>query len=134
MATADSTTGRSRAPEDGRPPTDAPPSQAQPALTLRSLLIGLAGVAGIAALTPFNNHLLENSYLIGGTMPVAVTLLALLLAAGVNGLLHRWVPRQALRPRELSVVLVMLLIGCSLPGTGFMDAIPHGLVGIINRG
>lgn len=116
------------------PPADSELPLPQPALTRRSVGIGLLGVIVVAGLTPFNNHLLENTFLIGSTMPVAATLLMLLLTAGVNGMLYRWARRHALGPRELTVVLVMMLIGCCLPGAGFMDAIPHGLVGVLYRG
>jgi hypothetical protein len=98
--------------------------------SVRSILIGLMGVTLIAALTPFNNILFENSLLIGGTMPVAVTLVAVLLTAGVNVVLYRVRPQRVLRRHELTVALVMMLVACALPGIGFMAYVPYGLVGL----
>ena len=38
----------------------------------------------------------------------------------INGSLHRWFPRRALRSGELAVIVLMTLVACSLPNWGLM--------------
>src|SRR4051812_41373876 len=42
----------------------------QRAITWRSVLIGLAGVVLICALTPYNDYALNNTFLVGNNLPV----------------------------------------------------------------
>jgi hypothetical protein len=100
----------------------------RPAVTARGVLIGSVGVALTAAAVPFNDYAVNNSFLIGSYLPVVVVLFMVPLVAVVNALLHRFTPAHALRPGELAVVLLMLLVGCSIPAQGLMRAFVPMLV------
>ncbi len=102
----------------------------RPAVTFRAVLVGLAGVCLIAAVGPYNDLLLENTFLIGGNMPLGMLVLMLLLLVFVNGPLSRWAPRYAFSGGELSVILGMMLVSCAVPLVGFTSYIIGMLEGI----
>ena len=116
-------------------PTTAGPASvetiasARPAVSLRSLLVGLAGVVLLCAYVPFNDFVLKNTYFVGGSLPLAVVLFMFLFALLVNGPLSRYAPRLALQTNELTVVLVMLLVCCVLPSSGLMQFWQPSLAG-----
>jgi hypothetical protein len=89
------------------------------ALTRRAFVLGLAMVALIAGLTPYNDLVVRNSPLIGYHLPIgAVTLLALLVLV-VNPALSflKWRPFGT---GELIVMLTMMLVGSAAPSSGAM--------------
>ncbi len=90
------------------------------AITFRAVLIGSLFVALICGITPFNDWILANTPMVGSYLPLCVVLLFFVLTIGVNGLLHRFAPRRALRGTELAVIMVMSLVACSIPGQGLM--------------
>lgn len=100
------------------------------AVTWRSVLLGLLSVTIICALVPYNDYVLENTFLIGNFLPIGLILLMLALVLGVNALLKRFAPRAALREAELAVVMGMMLVGCAVPSSGLMRYLPAGIVGI----
>ena len=89
------------------------------AVTWRSLLIGTVGVAAICAATPYNDYVINNSFLTGNFFPPGLVL-ALLLLIGGNGLVSRLMARHALSRGEMGLITAMLLVGCSVPGQGLM--------------
>lgn len=89
------------------------------AVSWRSVLIGTMGVAGIAALTPYNDFILDNTPLTASFFPPAITMCALLLVA-FNTLLRAIAPARSLTGGEMAVVVAMLLTCCAVPGIGFM--------------
>lgn len=93
----------------------------------RSMSLGLLGVVGVCALAPFNDYVLNNSVLIGGSLPIAAVLYVFLVAVVVNGLLHRF--HQGLTSPEMLVILVMVLVVCCIPTSGLMRFWPASLVG-----
>src|SRR4051794_24905223 len=97
-------------------------------LTLRSVLLGLAGVLFICAFTPYNDYVLNNTFLIGNNLPLGVTMLAFLFTLAVNGPLSRFAPRYAFTSGEVAVAFMMVLISCALPSSGLMRALPASLV------
>ena len=101
-------------------------------VTWRGILAGLVGVVLICGLTPYNNYVLGNSYLVGGTLPIGL-LLYLMLLVLANALLHRWIPRHALQPAEVLVASAMTLVSCALPGPGLMQYLPAPLVGLYHE-
>ena len=89
------------------------------ALTRRAFFLGLAMVALIAGLTPYNDLVVRKSPLIGYHLPIgAVTLLALLVLV-VNPALSflKWRPFGT---GELIVMLTMMLVGSAAPSSGAM--------------
>lgn len=115
-------------------PTDAArAAQAMPSaggLTWRSIALGLLGVALICTFAPYNDYVLNNTYLVGNFLPLGLLIAFLTLVLAVNAPLYRWCPRKALRPGELAVTLAMLLVGCAVPTSGLLRYLPSHLVGI----
>jgi hypothetical protein len=98
--------------------------------TWRSVLIGLASTACIAALSPWNDLLVQNTFLIGGVLPVGLMLILLLLVVLINAPLIRWRPRWALSNGELAAVVCIVLVGCAAPSTGFVTYLAGMLTGL----
>lgn len=86
----------------------------------RSVGVGSALIAFTAALAPFNDYIVGNTYIIGGYLPPVVNLALLLLAIVVNAPLHKWRPSAALRAGELAVITAMLLVASAIPTSGLM--------------
>ncbi len=101
---------------------DSPVSieEQKPAITLRSVLLGLIAVVVVCAVTPFNDYVLSNTSLTAGFMPLGMVLILFVLVVGINGTLHRWFPRRALGTGELAIIVLMTLVACSLPNWGMM--------------
>ena len=89
-------------------------------VSVRAIIIGLAGAAVIAAVAYFNDNIMRQTLLIGNHMPYSVygTLLVFLLLVnpGIAWLRKRW----AFTGGELAVVLALTLAGCAIPGAGLM--------------
>jgi hypothetical protein len=103
-------------------------------VTPRSLLLGLAGVVFICGLTPYNDYVVNNTFLIGNFLPVGLLLFFLLFVFLVNGPLSKWSPRLALSGGELAVAMSMALVSCSLPSSGLMRYLPNFLAYIPYQG
>jgi hypothetical protein len=106
----------------------APLVAQRPAVSWRSLLLGLAGVTIICGLTPYNDYALNNTFLVGNNLPIGVVMLSFLFVLLVNAPLHRWWPKHALTAGELSVALSMTLVSCTMPSSGLMRYLPASLV------
>jgi len=89
------------------------------AVTWRSVFIGTIGVTVISAVTPYNDYVINNSFITGNFFPPALVL-GLLVLVGLNALLHAFVPRRALTGAETGVITAMLLVTCCVPGQGLM--------------
>jgi hypothetical protein len=110
--------------------TPAAAGKAASVVSLRAVLLGLTGVLFICGLTPYNDYVLDNTFLVGNFLPIGLVLFMLLLVLGVNALLHRLIPSRALRGGEMAVILGMTLISCTLPSSGLMRYLPATLVGV----
>jgi hypothetical protein len=108
-------------------PAQDPDQPTRPAVTWRSILLGLAGVTLIALITPYNNYVVNNTDLIGNVLPTSVVLMTLVVVL-VNALARRWRPMSALSRGELTVALAMVLVGCAFPAVGLMRYLPGHLV------
>ncbi len=97
-------------------------------VNLRSLCLGLIGVVLICALTPYNDYALNNTFLIGNNLPLAVILLTFCFVVFINGPLHRFWPTQAMSAGEITVAFSMTLLGSALPSSGLMRYFPASLV------
>jgi len=105
-------------------------TKARSAVNWRSVSLGLFGVIFVCALAPYNDYVLNNTYLVGNYLPLGLLMVFLAFIALINAPLWRWMPKHALGPGELSVSLGMLLVGCALPTSGLMRYLPSHLAGI----
>jgi hypothetical protein len=109
-------------------------------MTIRATLIGLGGAALVAGAAPFNDYVLNNSPLIGGSFPAAAVLVLLGLIV-LNALLkpnslrntstltERPTRDRRLSSSELALVLGMVLVACAIPTSGLMRYWQPTLVG-----
>ncbi len=96
----------------------------------RSVATGLLATVLIAAAAPYNDLLVANTFLIGGTMPIGLLVFFLLLIVLLNAPLRRWAPRMALTGGELGVALAIGLVGCAVPAVGFHNYVMGSLIGL----
>ena len=89
-------------------------------ITWRAVFIGLGGAIFVAAYTPYNDYVLNNTAFVGSHFPVGVTALMLLLVLAVNPILARLKPAAVLRRSELALIWSMMLIVSALPTSGLM--------------
>jgi len=97
-------------------------------LSLRAVLLGLAGVALISVAEPYNQNVYENTMLIGNQLPIAVLFLMLMLVLVVNPILARLPRVEPLAASELVVVMTMMLAACAVIWSGFHRLWAHQLI------
>ena len=102
-------------------------------VTVRAVLLGLLGVLFICGLTPYNDYVVDNTFLVGNFLPIGLVLFTLFLVLGFNSFLHRFRPGRALRGGEMAVILAMTLVSCTLPSSGLMRYLPSGLIGVYHH-
>jgi hypothetical protein len=95
-------------------------SAAGHSVTLRAAVLGSAAVCLVCGLTPYNDYVVANTFLVGSYMPLGMVLVFFVLVVLVNGPLNRLAPQRALRSGELAVVLAMMLCACAIPSQGLM--------------
>ncbi len=100
------------------------------AISARSVSLGALGVLLLSAFAPFNDLILNGSAMIGGALPIGATFFFVCLVLLINAPLCRFRPRMALRSGELTVILIMLLVGSAIPTRGLMSMWPASLVGV----
>jgi hypothetical protein len=106
----------------------------EPAITWRSIGVGLTGVLLLCGLSPYNDFIVNNTFLVGNFLPIGLLLFFLMVVLLVNAPLHAWAPRWAMNRRELIVAMSMTLVACGLPGAGLMRYLPSQIVGLWNEG
>lgn len=112
----------------------APPPPAGPVLkdrrpvNYRSLLLGLAGVTFICGLTPYNDYVVNNTFLVGNFLPIGLLLFFIAFVLLINGPLWRFKPTWAFTQAELAVALGMTLVSCVMPSSGLMRYLPAHLI------
>jgi hypothetical protein len=114
--------------------TQAPPLLRSPAVTWKSVSVGLIGVLFLCGLSAFNDWVLANTLLVGNFMPIGLLLFFLVVVIAINAPLRRWLPALALSGRELTVAMCIVLVCCGLPGSGLMRYLPTQLVGVWKHG
>jgi hypothetical protein len=97
-------------------------------VTARSVALGAVAAMLIGAITPFNNVVAGNTFLVGNLMPVAALLVLVVAVVFVNVPLRALAPRWVLSRMELTVVFSMALVGCAMPSAGLMRYLPGHLV------
>ena len=98
------------------------------AVTGRAVGLGVAGAGVLAALTPYNDWALHNTFLIGNNLPLGAVMLAFLFTVLVGGPLSKWAPRWALTTGEAVVAFSMMLVACCVPASGLMRYLPPLIV------
>jgi hypothetical protein len=114
-------------PAASRPTAEPASPAAHRAITARSVAVGFAGVAVICVVTPYNDFVMWNTFVVGNSLPMGGVVLAFTLCV-VNALLSRWRPRSMFTSGELAVVTAMVLVGCAIPSSGLMRYLPASLV------
>jgi hypothetical protein len=107
--------------------------QPRQGITTRSIVLGLVGVVAINAITPYNDYALNNTFLVGNNLPLAVVMIIFLFALLVNGPLSRFAPGRAFRSGEMATMFTLWLVGCALPSSGLMRKFPGSLIGPIHH-
>lgn len=97
-------------------------------VTWRSVLLGLLGVALICGLTPYNDYVVNNTFLVGNYLPMGLLLLFVVFSLVVNAPLAKLRRSWALTTGEISVAFAMALVSCALPSSGLMRYLPANLV------
>ena len=97
-------------------------------LTFRAGFVGLAGVALLCAITPYNDYHLHQTLLYGNHFPIGCLFLFTFLVLGVNTAIRRFSPSRAFRQQELLVVWAMLICGGGLASSGLMRYLAPMLV------
>ncbi|HEX8342452.1 MAG TPA: DUF6785 family protein [Tepidisphaeraceae bacterium] len=101
--------------EDGQGPRRA--------ITWRSVGLGLLAAISIVTITPYNDFVVNNSFIVGSYFPPILTVTMLALVLLVNGPLHKYAPRLALGGGELSVVMAIALTSCAIPSQGVLRSL-----------
>ena len=97
------------------------------AVSLRSVVFGLACALLICGITPYNDYLVAATYLSGNFFPIGAVAAILLLTLLVNPLLIKLGKReQIFRPGEIITVWALVITAAGIPSSGLMRyLIPH---------
>ena len=89
-------------------------------MTIRAVILGLLGAMFIAAVVYINDHVWMLTQFVASHFPVFVfgSLIAFVLF--INPLLFLFRREWRLKPAELAVALMLLLVVCSIPSWGFL--------------
>lgn len=93
-------------------------------MTWRAVILGLLGAATLCGLSYLNDQILQQTYLVGNNMPVAVYGVLILVVILVNPLLRR----HALTGRELALILTLTLAASCIPGSGLLRTFTNSLM------
>jgi len=92
-----------------------------------SLLLAALLCVGLWLAVPYNNFVLNNSFISDSYLPELVVLCMVVIVLGVNPLLRRFAPGNALEQRHLALICGVMLFAAVLPGNGLMRFMPHTL-------
>ena len=95
---------------------------------MRSVILGLLGVAFVCCYTYFNDWIMRQTMFVGNFMPISVYGFLVLFLALIYPLLARINRSLALRPGELAVILGMVLASCAIPGSNLLRLFTPALV------
>ena len=111
LAAALSRQAAARIPTDGR--------RSSSGITRRSVLLGFAVAGLLCAVTPYNDYVVENTFMAGNHFPVGAVA-ALLLLSALNLLFLRIRGRAFLSAAELSVVYIVAMVTSGIPSSGLL--------------
>jgi hypothetical protein len=89
-------------------------------MTLRAVILGLAGAGLLCGVTFFNDMVMRGTFLVGNFLPVTVFGGLVVFLLLVDPVLRRLRRGTALSAGELSVVVALVLFACYVPGRGLM--------------
>jgi len=88
-------------------------------ITSRSVLLGFCLAGLLCAVTPYNDYVVENTFMAGNHFPVGAVA-ALLLLSALNLAAQRLRGRAFLSARELSVVYILIMVTSGIPSSGLL--------------
>lgn len=97
-------------------------------MTLRSVILGLIGVAFVCSYTYFNDWIMLQTMFVGNFMPLSVYGFLVLFLAFIYPVLARINRHLALRPGELAIILGMTLAACAIPGSNLLRLFTPSLI------
>jgi len=99
-------------------------------MTFKAALVGLICVAILCVVTPYTDLVMQGSGIVANHLPIGAMFIFLILVFFVNTVL-RWLGRRwAFSRAELVLILIMMLVASSIPGTGYVLlalSVPGGL-------
>lgn len=99
-------------------------------VTLRSIIIGLALVAGICRVEAYSDYYVNNVWLAAHHFPIVAVFLMTMLVLLVNVFLKRTGIASPLSPGELVTIWCMMIVTASLPTLGLASYLLPTLVGL----
>jgi len=91
-------------------------------MTFRAVILGTLGSLLIAGGGYINNRVLELETIAAGhQIPVGVIGLLIVGMVTINPLLMLFRRKWALRPAEAGVIVMLMMVGCSIPGRGLLE-------------
>jgi len=97
-------------------------------MTARAIFLGLLGVVALCGFNYINDNILNQTYLVGNNLPVAVYGALIVAVAGLNPLLARLNRRWVLSGRELALALSLVLACCCIPASGLLRTFTNSLM------
>jgi len=88
-------------------------------ITRRSVLLGFCLAGLLCAVTPYNDYVVENTFMAGNHFPVGAVAVLLLLSA-LNLAAQRLRGRSFLSARELGVVYILIMVTSGIPSSGLL--------------
>jgi len=90
-----------------------------------AIAIGLLGSLVVWVAVPYNNFLLDNTYLSDSYLPEIVVAILLLLVLAVNPLLRLLGKRWMLNRRQVALICSLMLFAAVIPSNGLMRMFPR---------
>ena len=91
-------------------------------MTVRAVMLGLIGALALAAVAYLNDQVVALEILTAGSLlPISVFSLLFVLVIGINPLLYLLGAKRRLRPGELAVIVLLMLVACSVSSRGMLD-------------
>mgnify|MGYP003588527349 CR=1 FL=1 len=97
-------------------------------MTIRSIILGLLGVAFVCSYTYFNDHIMRQTFFVGNNMPISVYGLLVVFLVFIYPLLRRVSRRLVLSRREIAIILAMTLAACAIPGSNLLRLFTQTLI------
>ena len=97
-------------------------------MTVRAIILGLLGVVALCRFNYINDNILNQTYLVGNNLPVAVYGVLILAVVVANPLLARLNRRWVLGGRELALILSIVLASCCIPASGLLRTFTTSLM------
>lgn len=97
-------------------------------MTPRAIILGLLGVVALCGFNYINDNVLNQTYLVGNNLPVAVYGGLIIVVVAINPLLARLRRRWVLSGRELALALTLVLACCCIPASGLLRTFTNSLI------